>query len=81
MTLTVVGYGTDMPSFSKSGTDTLVLMMVILLGSMLFSTLSAQMTLLFTKDDGEVSNTQRLERFEEELEMYYIKHNRLWNVR
>lgn len=46
-TLTVVGYGANMPSYTDNAGDTGLLIFVIIFGSMIFSVFSGQLHIMF----------------------------------
>ena len=48
-TLTVVGYGSDMPAFNVSASDNAILIFIILIGCMIFSVFSGQLNVMFQR--------------------------------
>lgn len=80
-TLTVVGYGTDNPSFSKNANDTALLIAIILFGIIAFTMQTADLNILFSSLAETISISAKQLQIEERLEFYFIKHNRMWGVR
>ena len=80
-TFTVVGYGANMPAYTN---DAEKLSLFILFGVLLFSSLAGQLQMLFNDYEAVLSIADRLDQIEENIEIYFIKHNQLnrhWNVR
>ena len=77
-TFTVVGYGNDMPSAEK---DSGILVLFILFGVLLFSSFAGQVQVLFNNYSSVFDINTHLDQIEENIDVYSIKHNQLWNVK